>query len=115
MVEAAQTSNKVLFEAFHYRYHPLLKRIREIIDSGEIGSVKEVFANMQLPWYFTQWTFPDDDIRFNFDLAGGILMDAGCYCVNAVRFASSSEPAQVTSAVPTGLVNGNVETGIRCV
>lgn len=113
MVDASTAARKVLFEAFHYRYHPLLHRIREIIDSGEIGTVKEVFANMQLPWYFSQWSMPNDDIRFNFDLAGGILMDAGCYCVNGVRFASNSEPAKVDIAIPTGMIDDKVESGMR--
>jgi predicted dehydrogenase len=37
------------------------------------------------------------DIRYNFDLAGGALMDAGCYAVNCLRLLSPGEP-KVTEA-----------------
>jgi predicted dehydrogenase len=33
------------------------------------------------------------DIRYNFDLAGGALMDAGCYAVHLLRLLSPEEPA----------------------
>jgi predicted dehydrogenase len=37
------------------------------------------------------------DIRYNFDLAGGALMDAGCYAVHCLRLLSPGEP-RVTAA-----------------
>lgn len=37
------------------------------------------------------------DIRYNFGLAGGALMDAGCYAVHCLRLLSGGEPV-VTSA-----------------
>jgi predicted dehydrogenase len=38
MAEAATRCNRVLVEAFHYRYHPLAPRIARIIDSGALGT-----------------------------------------------------------------------------
>ena len=60
----------MLFEAFHYRYHPALSRLREIVTSGEIGEITEVDAGARLP----RWAFPRDDIRFNYKLAGGAMV-----------------------------------------
>src|SRR5258708_283839 len=78
-------------EAFHYRYHPLAKRMREIVDSGELGKIRHVEAAMCFP-------LPRfSDIRYRYDLAGGATMDAGCYPVHIVRMLGREEP-QVVSA-----------------
>lgn len=56
------------------RFHPALKRVKAIIDSGELGKVKHITVNMTV----YQGYFKDDDIRYNFELGGGTLMDMGC-------------------------------------
>ena len=38
----AERTGRVLMEAFHYRYHPLAQRLRDIVDSGELGELLEV-------------------------------------------------------------------------
>ena len=85
------SSGKVVMEAFHYRYHPLAARVREIVDSGELGELVHVEAweCFPLPRF--------SDIRYRFDLAGGALMDIGCYAVHMVRLAGRGEP-EVLSA-----------------
>ena len=87
----ADASGKVVMEAFHYRYHPLAARVREIVDSGELGELVHVEAweCFPLPRF--------SDIRYQLDLAGGALMDAGCYAVHMVRLAGRGEP-EVLSA-----------------
>jgi predicted dehydrogenase len=67
-----------LMEAFMYRYHPRTERAVEIAreELGEIRSLKATFQ------------FPMDDpenVRLDPDLAGGSLMDVGCYAVSAAR------------------------------
>jgi len=74
LADEASKSDKILMEAFHYRYHPFIRRIKEIIDSGKIGSVKEVSAKMLMGKAVAWFAFGKDDIRFNWDLAGGIMM-----------------------------------------
>lgn len=76
-------TKKSLVEAFHYRYHPLTKRFKEIIDK-DIGKVKFIDVEFSLPSYLYYIAFGDQDIRWNYDLSGGITMDAGCYCINAL-------------------------------
>src|SRR5262249_6312315 len=83
--------DRVVMEAFHYRYHPLARRAREILDSGEIGKLRhvETWLCFPLPRF--------SDIRYNHALAGGALMDAGCYAVHMARFFGCEEP-EVLSA-----------------
>jgi predicted dehydrogenase len=89
IAEVAANSDRVVMEAFHYRYHPLTRRVEEIIASGELGALKRVEAAMCFP-------LPKfSDIRYNYSLAGGALMDAGCYPVHMVRTFGGSTPEVV--------------------
>ena len=86
-------SDRVVMEAFHYRYHPLALRIEEIIASGELGKLQRVEAALCFP-------LPNSsDIRYDYSLAGGATMDAGCYAVHMVRTFGGSTP-EVVSAQP---------------
>jgi len=87
MANAAQEAGLVLSEAFAYRYHPLTARVKEIIDSGEIGKVQHIDAQ------FCFLLPSPKNIRFNYDLAGGALMDCGCYPVSLIRYLAQAEPA----------------------
>lgn len=64
------------WEAFHYADHPMLQRLTDIVRSGEIGELREVRVAMKMP------APADTDPRWNFDLAGGAMMDLGCYALN---------------------------------
>ena len=60
--------------------------------------------------------FGKDDIRFNYKLAGGITMDAGCYTINAVRYFSGLEVETVEAAKPKIVsenVDGRMEATLR--
>ena len=82
----ADASGRVVMEAFHWRYHPLAARMLEVIASGELGRIGHVEAALCFP--LPKWS----DIRWQLDLAGGSLMDAGCYPVHIVRTLAGSEP-----------------------
>ncbi|KAG0300682.1 hypothetical protein BGZ99_003706, partial [Dissophora globulifera] len=59
---------------------------------------------------------PSTDIRFNLDLAGGSLMDCGCYTVNSIRYFSGLEVASVEKAVPKILsdnIDGRMEATLN--
>lgn len=59
----------------NFRFHPAIQRVRVIIDSGELGAIKEVNATLALPKGILG---NDNDIRMNYDLGGGAMMDCGC-------------------------------------
>ena len=76
---AATTSGLVVAEAFHYRYHPLAARLEEIVRSGELGPLRHIEVAFSAPIPMR------GDIRYRLDLAGGALMDMGCYTVSLLR------------------------------
>lgn len=91
MAAAAQASGRVLCEAFHYRYHPLAARIKQIVTSGQLGQIQDLEAHLN-----TNVLNPRD-IRFSFELGGGALMDTGSYTVNLLRFLAGAEPRVVSA------------------
>src|SRR5579859_3905400 len=42
MARAAKANDRIIMEAFHYRYHPLAQRMADIVASGELGEISEV-------------------------------------------------------------------------
>ncbi|NHW78124.1 Gfo/Idh/MocA family protein, partial [Escherichia coli] len=52
MADAAQRHGLVLAEAFHWRYHPLNLRAREIIQGGRLGKLRHVEASLCIPLLF---------------------------------------------------------------
>ena len=94
MTDAAASHGRILFEAFHWRYHPLAARMKEIVDSGVLGTIRHLEAHMCVPLPMP------NDIRYRYDLAGGATMDVGCYTISLLRFLAGAEP-EVVSAAPT--------------
>ncbi len=86
MVAEAAARGLALVEAFHWRFHPLATRVREIVESGEIGEVRGIDAG------FTVGIPDPGDIRYDLALGGGALMDLGCYAVHWARHVAGAEP-----------------------
>lgn len=77
--DAADKSGSVFMEAFHYLFHPVTRRLHEIVESGELGELRRVETLVAIP------APGDSDPRWSLSLAGGALMDLGCYSLHAVR------------------------------
>lgn len=92
MVQAAQTSGKLLLEAFHYRFHPLFIEVMRLVQAGTIGSVEHVRANfsVRIPFFA-------GSLRHEPTLGGGAMMDLGCYPLHWVRTVMGSEPEVVSA------------------
>ena len=86
MARVARETGLVLSEAFAYRYHPLIERVKEVMASGELGKIKHIEAQ------FCFLLPSPNNIRFKYELAGGALMDCGCYPVSLIRYLAGAEP-----------------------
>ncbi|MEO7020346.1 MAG: Gfo/Idh/MocA family oxidoreductase [Ktedonobacteraceae bacterium] len=96
MVEAARSNGKMLMEAFMYRFHPQTIWALEQIKAGRLGEVRLVRASFD----FNIFSPPrPHDIRLQPDLAGGSLMDVGCYAVNFCRAVYGRPPVAVAARV----------------
>ena len=56
------------------RFHPATRRLKEIVDSGELGDLTKIEADLTLSSIFIK----DGDIRVAYNLGGGAMMDIGC-------------------------------------
>jgi predicted dehydrogenase len=96
MAAAAAANGVKLMEAFMYRFHPRVAQVRELLDSGLIGELKQIRST------FTFKLDRPKDIRWDRDLGGGALMDVGCYCVNVSRLFFGKEPVEVRAMANWG-------------
>jgi predicted dehydrogenase len=79
-VRAAVDASGVHFmEALHYRYHPVMLRMMELVATGELGEIELVEASMTIN------PPPEGDLRWSYPLAGGCLMDLGSYTLHVQR------------------------------
>jgi predicted dehydrogenase len=77
--DLAQSRSLVVFEGFYYLYHPLMRRLMSLLADGELGTLQRVESTMFMP------APSADDPRWSLALAGGALMDLGCYALHAQR------------------------------
>lgn len=73
LVSIAEKNELALHENYMFIYHDQIRVIREIIDSGEIGSVRLIRADFGFPLR------EKNDFRYSKNLGGGALLDAGGY------------------------------------
>jgi predicted dehydrogenase len=78
VADAAAGSGLIVFDAFHYRYHPIFERFLAVITGGDIGTLRSLRVRMWTP------PPPSDDLRWSLPLAGGAMMDLGCYALHAI-------------------------------
>lgn len=97
------------------------------MQSGELGPVKSLNASLAMPSMFDE-----QDIRYNFDLGGGGMMDMGCtffhalptvrinmltfsgYALTCVRALSRSEPA-IVSATAIIASDARIDRGMTAI
>ena len=100
VVDVFDQAGVPLAEAFMYRFHPQQVKVKEIIAGGGIGDLHIISSS------FTFAIHGEGNIRLSKALAGGGLMDVGCYCINLMRFITGEEPVSVTAAARIGQVTG---------
>ena len=90
--DAGKRAGVVVADGFHYLYHPVTRRLHELVATGELGEIERVEVTMINP-------APEpEDPRWSYELAGGALMDLGCYSLHAHRVLApwlGGEPAIV--------------------
>jgi predicted dehydrogenase len=102
MLTIANETGLVLMDAFHYRYHPIFLKAKEIVDSGMLGKIHSIASTFSVP------IADAGDIRMNYETGGGVTMDIGCYPLSWVRHIIGMEPEHVQATAETGPSNVDV-------
>ncbi|MET0699938.1 MAG: Gfo/Idh/MocA family oxidoreductase [Mycobacterium sp.] len=81
---AAEAASVKVLEAFHYLFHPVTRRLFEVAGDGTLGQLRHVEVLMTMP------APAADDPRWSLDMAGGVLMDLGCYSLHVMRMLAAA-------------------------
>lgn len=91
LAEVFRQNHVKLMEAFMYRFLPGIDKLREILDSGEIGQIRHIYSTHR--FYLEN----DGDVRVSRELGGGCLRDVGCYPVNLIGLLTDGYPESVSA------------------
>ena len=80
-----------LMDGFMWPHHPRTKRLRELLDTGEIGAIRRATGSFT----FRLDELNSNNIRLQPNLGGGSLLDVGCYPIYGIRWAMGAEPVRV--------------------
>lgn len=88
MVAACRSAGVVLMEAFMWRHHPRVSRVRQMLAGGELGELRLVKMDFSFDIDRSDW-------RLDPSRGGGALFDLGCYAINAARLFTGAAPQEV--------------------
>ena len=124
IVDLAREKRVFLAEAIWTRYQPVVKMVRDLIDSGRIGTPRLVTATLG-------YSMGEKPRIMRPDLCGGALLDLGVYALNFVRMffpaaivsmesqcVKSKTGMDLTNAISIILADGvlcNLQSSAACV
>ena len=82
-IAAARKAGTFMGEAFMYRLHPITRKIAELVTSGIIGDLRMIHSSFGLQMEEFR---PRGHLLYAEELAGGGILDIGCYPVSMARF-----------------------------
>ena len=124
IIDLAHEQKVFLAEAIWTRYQPVVNMVRELIDSGRIGTPRLLTATLG-------YSMGDKPRIMRADLCGGALLDLGVYALNFVRMffpadivsidsqcVKSTTGMDLTNAITLVLADGmlcNLQSSAACV
>ncbi len=104
VIELAREKGLLVMEAFMYRCHPQTAKLVELLRQKAIGDIRLIQATFSFNAGFNA-----ESRLFSNALAGGAIMDVGCYPVSLVRLIAGvatggdfAEPTEVKGCGQTG-------------
>jgi predicted dehydrogenase len=93
MVNLARSKNLLLMENFMFKYHSQHKFVFSVMENNELGNIR---------LFRSQFGFPplgDNNFRYNKELGGGSLLDAGAYTIKASQFLLGSKQTLLSAVL----------------
>lgn len=89
MAQAAKETGNIVAEAFMYRHHAQTLKVKEIVDSGQLGKIQIIKGA------FSFIIKDENNIRNFKDMGGGSIWDVGCYPISYARTIVGAPPVEV--------------------
>jgi predicted dehydrogenase len=91
MIDACKKADRKLMIGYRMRYEPHTTAAIDLIKSGSLGKAKLIQSVHSFNIAPNQWRL---DKKLS---GGGPLVDIGIYCLNACRYLTGEEPAEITA------------------
>ncbi len=100
MIDACQRAGVLMTVNYSFRYLPRIKKAKELIDAGAVGTVTGVHINWQQfkdrgYWAGAQSNSPDDWRASKAKCGGGFLIMTMCHAVDYISFITSLKTERV--------------------
>ena len=93
LVGIAKNNHLLLMESFQFRFHTQTQWVRDVVNSGKLGEIRCFRSSFGFP------PFKDaDNIRYQKELGGGALLDAGAYTIKSMKVILPNEEFAFKSA-----------------
>jgi predicted dehydrogenase len=93
LIKLRDKKKVLVCEAFMVTYHPQWLKVRELVASGAIGTLRHVQGA------FTYFNLDPTNMRNILALGGGALPDIGVYPTVSTRFVTGKEPKRVQATI----------------
>ena len=105
--ELAEKKNLVVAEAMTIYHMPLYKKLRHIVNSGQIGKLKMIQVS-----FGSHKEYDVTNRFFSKELAGGALLDIGTYALSFARYFMSSQPSEILTTMKKFETGVDEQSGI---
>ncbi len=107
IVHLAEEKELIVAEAMTIYHMPLYKKIRHIINSGQIGRLKIIQIS-----FGSCKEYDVTNRFFSKELAGGALLDIGTYAISFARYFMSEQPNEVLTTMKKFETGVDEQSGI---
>jgi predicted dehydrogenase len=109
--KAGEVSSSKAVVSFPLRVTPLVKLAKEIIDSGQIGTVEHVQAYNNVPYggvYFHYWYRDENE-------TGGLFLQKATHDFDYINYLLGIQPRMIAAMTSKQIFKGDHRAGLSCV
>jgi predicted dehydrogenase len=96
--------------SFPLRVSPVLQRVKEIVDAGQIGTVEQVVAFNDVPYgsvYFRSW-------HRNYEENGGLFLQKATHDIDYINYLIGHRPKWISAMNARRVFGGEMPFDLRC-
>ncbi|SEN13585.1 Predicted dehydrogenase [Lihuaxuella thermophila] len=105
-----ETARSEVVVSFPLRVAPLLRLVKEVVDSGKIGSVEHVQAVNNVPYggvYYHHWYRDEQE-------TGGLFLQKATHDFDYLNYLLDLKPTWISAMVSKQIFKGNKPAGLKC-
>ena len=96
LIELAEKKGRQLTANLVLRYHPFHQRLREIVQQGTLGQLREIVTKADMARY------PTDHWYWNAKISGGFFLNTYCHFIDLYNYIIGDQPTRFACQQKTG-------------